>query len=138
MPHRVLSCVREFCLAFDQPQQDTPQLADDERRRIRMRQLEDKYHDYRYAERANDLVKISESLADMLYVIGVTALEYGIPLDTIFLEVHRSNMTRLGVDGRAIVREDGKIMKGPNYKKPDVVAILCEATFPDPEYYNDV
>lgn len=131
MPHRVLSCVREFYATFDQPTRDTPKLIDKKRRRLRMKLLEEEYHEYRYAERGNDLLKVSDALADMLYIIGGTALEYGLPLDKIFLEIHRSNMSKLDEDGKAIVREDGKIMKGPNYSRPDIVSILCEAMYPD-------
>lgn len=131
MPHRVLSCAREFYRKFDLPSRDTPQLIDDKRRRLRMKMLEDEYHEYRYAERGNDLVKIADALADMMHVIGGTALEYGLPLDKIFLEIHKSNMTKIGEDGKAIVREDGKIMKGPNYMKPDIVKIICAATYPE-------
>lgn len=140
MPHRILSCLREFYESFNQPVQDTPLLPLPERRQLRMKLLEEEYHEYRYAERGNDLVKIADSLADMLYVIGGTALEYGLPLDKIFLEVHRSNMTKLGADGNPLIREDGKIMKGPNFKKPDVAKIVCEALYPEPEphvYYGD-
>ena len=102
-----------------------------ERRKLRMKLLEEEYHEYRYAERGNDLVKVADALADMLYIIGGTALEYGIPLDKIFLEVHRSNMTKLDENGQPVIREDGKIMKGPAYTKPDVAKIICDALYPE-------
>ena len=104
-----------------------------ERRKLRMKLLEEEYHEYRYAERGNDIVKIADALADMLYIIGGTALEYGIPLDKIFLEVHRSNMSKLDEYGNPAIREDGKIMKGPNYVKPDIAKIICDALYPEEE-----
>lgn len=131
MPHRVLSCLREFYESFNQPVQDMPMFPLPERRKLRMKLLEEEYHEYRYAERGNDFVKVADALADMLYIIGGTALEYGIPLDKIFLEVHRSNMTKLDENGQPIIREDGKIMKGPNYTKPDIAKIICEALYPE-------
>jgi predicted HAD superfamily Cof-like phosphohydrolase len=130
MPHRVMSCVKEFYEKFDQPSQDRPIFVKLERRKFRMKLLEDAYHDYRYAERGNDLTKVSVALADMLYAIGGTALEYGLPLDKIFLEVHKSNLTRLDANGDPVIREDGKIMKGEQYRRPDIVRILCDAMYP--------
>lgn len=133
MPHRVLSCLKEFYEAFDLPVQDEPVLPIKDRRKLRMKLLEEEYHEYRYAERGDDLVKIADALADMLYIIGGTALEYGIPLDKIFLEVHRSNMSKLGKDGKPILREDGKILKGPDYTKPDIARVICEHLYPEEE-----
>lgn len=133
MPHRIISCVREFMWAFEQTEHKHPQLLSVEKRKLRMKMLEDEYHEYRYAERAGDIVKTAEALAEMLYVIGGTALEYGLPLDKIFLEIHRSNMTKLGDDKMPILREDGKIMKGPHYVKPDIATIICAAKYPDSE-----
>jgi predicted HAD superfamily Cof-like phosphohydrolase len=131
MPHRILSCLREFYEKFDQPMMDRPKLIDAERRKLRMRLLEEAYHEYRYAERGEDLVKIAESLGAMLYVIGGTSLEYGLPLKELFLEIHRANLTKIGVDGSAITREDGKVMKGPNYTKPDIAKVICDALYPE-------
>jgi len=131
VPHRVLSCVKEFYEQFDLPVQDMPMLPVQERRRLRMKLLEEKYHDYRYAERGRDLLKIADALGDMMYVIGGTALEYGLPLDRIFLEIHRSNLTKVDENGRPIFREDGKLMKTPQYSKPDIAQIICDALYPE-------
>ena len=64
--------------------------------------------------------KIAKELADMLYVIYGMADELDIDIDSVFTEVHNSNMSKLGTDGKPILREDGKILKGPNYKEPDL------------------
>jgi predicted HAD superfamily Cof-like phosphohydrolase len=60
----------------------------------------------------------------MAYVIYGTACEYGIPLDAVLDEVHRSNMSKLGADGRPVYRTDGKVLKGPAFRPPDIAAVL--------------
>lgn len=67
-----------------------------------------------------DKKKVAKEIADMLYVIYGMADVFGIPIDKVFEEVHSSNMSKLGPDDRPVRREDGKIMKGPNYKEPDL------------------
>lgn len=57
-------------------------------------------------------------------VVRGTALEYGIPLDAVVEEIHRSNLSKLGVDGRPVKRADGKVAKGPNYFRPDIAKVL--------------
>ena len=65
-------------------------------------------------------MQLTKELADMLYVIYGTAVSFGLPLEQVFEEVHKSNMSKLGEDGKPILREDGKILKGPNYKAADI------------------
>ncbi len=67
-----------------------------------------------------DEKKLTKELADLLYVVYGTAVTFGLPLEEVFEEVHRSNMSKLGDDGKPIKREDGKILKGPNYKEPNL------------------
>lgn len=64
--------------------------------------------------------KLTKELADLLYVIYGTAVSFGLPLEEVFNEVHKSNMSKLGADNKPIYREDGKVLKGPNYKEPDL------------------
>ena len=64
--------------------------------------------------------RIAKELADLLYVTYGTAASLGIPIDAVFREVHKSNMSKLGTDGKPVRRNDGKVMKGPNYKAPDL------------------
>lgn len=71
-----------------------------------------------------DLTAVADALCDLLYVLNGTAVSLGIPLDECFAEVHRSNMSKLGEDGKPIKRNDGKILKGPNYSPPDLHSIL--------------
>ena len=72
----------------------------------------------------SDLVEVADALADLLYVVYGMGHELGINLDKVFAEVQRSNMTKLGADGRPIIREDGKILKGPHFEQPRIAEVL--------------
>lgn len=63
---------------------------------------------------------LTKELADLLYVVFGTAVSLGLPLNEVFDEVHRSNMSKLGEDGKPILREDGKVLKGPNYREAQI------------------
>ena len=67
-----------------------------------------------------DPVNLAKELADLVYVAVGMTIECGIPLDKVWDEVHRSNMSKIGPDGKFVTREDGKIMKGPNYQAPNI------------------
>lgn len=67
---------------------------------------------------------LSKELSDLLYVVYGTAVSFGLPLDEVFKRVHESNMSKLGEDGKPIYREDGKVLKGPNYKPVDLTDLF--------------
>lgn len=67
-----------------------------------------------------DRAKMTKELADLLYVVLGTAVTFGLPIEQVFDAVHKSNMSKLGDDGKPVYREDGKVLKGPNYKAPDL------------------
>jgi predicted HAD superfamily Cof-like phosphohydrolase len=71
-------------------------------------------------DRPPDLGKVAKELADLVYVAYGTAISFGINLDEAIYRVHVSNMSKLGADGKPIHREDGKVLKGPNYREPDM------------------
>lgn len=71
-----------------------------------------------------DIVEVADALTDLLYVVYGAGHAYGIDLDKCFNEVHRSNMSKLGADGKPVYREDGKVMKGPAYSPPNLETIL--------------
>jgi predicted HAD superfamily Cof-like phosphohydrolase len=96
------------------------------RRELRQKLLREEFHEYCVAERNNDLVEIADALGDMAYIIWGTALEYGIPLDKVIEEIHRSNMSKLDWDFKPIMREDGKVLKSERYTPPDIKRILDE------------
>lgn len=67
-----------------------------------------------------DKKKLTKELCDLLYVTLGTGVAFGLPLKEVFEEVHKSNMSKLGEDGKPVLREDGKVLKGSNYKEPDL------------------
>jgi len=75
------------------------------------------------AELEHDIVEIADALADIIYIACGTAVSYGIPLDKVFEEVHRSNMAKL-VDGKPLKREDGKVIKPVGWTAPDIAGVL--------------
>lgn len=76
--------------------------------------------EYRINPDAVDKVKLTKELCDLLYVVYGTGVTFGLPLDVAFREVHRSNMSKLGPDGKPIYRDDGKVLKGPHYTPADI------------------
>ena len=81
-----------------------------------------------YLDAANnrDLVEVADALGDMLYILCGPIIEHGMQhkIEEVFNEIQKSNMSKLGADGKPIFREDGKVLKGPNYFKPDINSIL--------------
>jgi len=75
-----------------------------------------------------DIVEVADAIADAIYVLIGTALEFGIPLEKVWNEVHRSNMSKLDDDGNPVYREDGKVLKSNNFSPPDIASIIYEKT----------
>ena len=78
------------------------------------------------AAKNNDIVEVADALGDMLYILCGTIIEHGMQdkIEEIFDEIQKSNLSKLGDDGKPIYRNDGKVMKGPNYFKPKISEIL--------------
>ena len=93
---------------------------------LRFELMKEENEEYLEAVQNNDIVEIADALGDMLYILCGTILEHGLQhkIEAVFDEIQRSNMSKLGEDGKPIYREDGKVMKGPNYFKPNFEAIL--------------
>jgi len=93
---------------------------------LRFDLMDEENQEYLEAARNNDLVEVADALGDMLYILCGTILEHGMQhkIEEVFNEIQRSNMSKLGADGKPIYLEDGKVMKGPNYFKPDISAIF--------------
>lgn len=116
--------VREFHETYRQPVGDKPALLSPERLVLRLKLIEEEYAEILEGLTAGDLENVAKELADLIYVVNGMAVEMGIDLDAVVREVHRSNMSKLGADGNPIYREDGKVLKGPNYTEADVAAVL--------------
>ena len=93
---------------------------------LRFELMKEENEEYLEAVQNNDIVEIADALGDMLYILCGTILEHGLQhkIEAVFDEIQRSNMSKLGEDGKPIYREDGKVMKGPNYFKPNFEEIL--------------
>ncbi len=120
--------VRDFHNIYNAHIEEKPTLPKEDIRKLRFALLEEEWQEYVEAEKENDIVGIADALADMIYIINGTAVSYGIPLDEVFSEVHNSNMSKLGEDGKPILREDGKVLKGPNYFRPNIKGIIDKHT----------
>ena len=94
--------------------------------KLRYNLMAEENDEYFEAAQNNDLVEVADALGDMLYILCGTIIEHGMQdkIEEVFNEIQRSNMSKLGADGKPIYREDGKVMKGPNYFQPDILSIL--------------
>lgn len=94
---------------------------------LRHRLMAEENEEYLEAALAGNLVEVADALGDMLYILCGTMITHGVQdkMEEVFREIQRSNLSKLGEDGQPIYREDGKVMKGPNYFKPDIAAILA-------------
>jgi len=122
-----IKAVHEFHSAFGLGINETP-IADigKDRNMLRFNLMKEENEEYLEAVNNNDLVETADALGDMLYILCGTIIEHGMQhkIDEVFQEIQRSNMSKLGEDGKPIYREDGKVLKGPNYFKPDIKSIL--------------
>ena len=90
--------------------------------KLRFNLMAEENQEYLQAAKNNDLVEVADALGDMLYILCGTIIEHGMQdkIEEIFDEIQKSNLSKLGEDGKPIYRNDGKVMKGPNYFKPDL------------------
>jgi len=124
-----INSVKEFHTAFGIGHSETP-IADlgETKNTLRYHLMKEENEEYLEAVKNNDLVEIADALGDMMYILCGTIIEHGLQdkIEAVFDEIQRSNMSKLGENGQPIYREDGKVMKGPNYFKPDFSKILAE------------
>lgn len=122
-----LNAVKEFHTAFTIGHSETPR-ADlgTSKNLLRYNLMKEENEEYLEAVQNNDIIEIADALGDMMYILCGTIIEHGLQhkIEEVFDEIQRSNMSKLGENGKPIYREDGKVMKGPNYFKPDFSKIL--------------
>ena len=116
--------VGDFMEAFGQSVQVDPTWPDFNTRELRIELIQEELEELSDAVADRDMVQIADALTDLLYVVYGAGHSFGIDLDECFQEVHASNMSKLGEDGRPIYREDGKVLKGPSFFEPDLEGIL--------------
>ena len=94
--------------------------------KLRYSLMEEENNEYLKAVEEKNLIEVADALGDMLYILCGTILTHGFQnlIEDIFDEIQSSNMSKLGDDGKPIYRNDGKVLKGPNYKKPNIKKII--------------
>lgn len=122
-----IAAVKEFHLTFGLGIREKP-VADlgEAKNMLRFNLMKEENEEYLEAANNNDLTEVADALGDMLYILCGTIIEHGMQhkIEEVFDEIQSSNMSKLGADGKPIYREDGKVLKGPNYFKPDIESIL--------------
>jgi predicted HAD superfamily Cof-like phosphohydrolase len=125
--HDVIQAVAEFHEAFGIENNHEPiaQLTP-EQVQLRYDLMREENEEYLEAAQKGDIVEIADALGDQLYILAGTILRHGLQhkIIEVFEEIQRSNMSKLGADGKPIYREDGKVLKGENYFRPNIKAIL--------------
>lgn len=116
--------VGQFMKTFGQDVKTIPEIPDAETTDLRLELIAEELNELYDAMQEKDIVAIADALTDILYVTYGAGHAFGIDLDKCFTEVQRSNMSKLGADGKPIYRDDGKVMKGPDYSEPDLKSIL--------------
>lgn len=121
-----LKHVEDFHNAFGETNGTEPQLLDEDTFMLRYRLMEEETKEYLEACWEGDVVGVADALGDQLYILCGTILKHGLQhkIVEVFNEIQRSNMSKLGEDGKPIRRGDGKILKGPGYTPPDIASVL--------------
>ncbi|CAN5151842.1 nucleoside triphosphate pyrophosphohydrolase family protein [soil metagenome] len=122
-----ISAVHEFHSAFGLGINEHP-VADlgAAKNLLRFNLMKEENEEYLEAANNNDLPEVADALGDMLYILCGTIIEHGMQhkIEEVFAEIQRSNMSKLGSDGKPVLREDGKVLKGPGYFKPNISEVL--------------
>lgn len=124
-----LQHVAEFHDKFGIKYNLTPTLGKEEMEyELRHRLMQEENNEYLEAVKNDDLVEVADALGDMLYILCGTILKHGMQdvISEVFEEIQRSNLSKLGADGKPIYRKDGKVLKGENYFRPDIAKILSQ------------
>jgi len=113
-----------FMKTFGQEVKDKPSLSSDKINKLRISLIKEELDELKEAMDSKDLLEVADALTDLLYVTYGAGHAFGIDLDKCFGEVQNSNMSKLGDDGKPIYNEFGKVMKGPNYFKPNLIKYI--------------
>ena len=116
--------VGHFMKTFGQEVKTKSDLSTEKINKLRVSLINEELEEFKEAIKNNDLKEVADALTDILYVTYGAGHAFGINLDKCFNEVQHSNMSKLGQDGKPIYNEDGKVMKGPKYFKPDLSKFL--------------
>ena len=114
------SKVGTFMKTFGQDVKTKPSFSTDKINKLRIDLIKEELNEFTEAMNNRDLLEVADALTDILYVTYGAGHAFGIDLDKCFEEVQNSNMSKLDKNGKPIYNESGKVMKGPNYFKPDL------------------
>ena len=113
-----------FMKTFGQEVKEKPSFSSDKINQLRISLIKEELDELKEAMDSRDLLEVADALTDLLYVTYGAGHAFGIDLDKCFEEVQNSNMSKLGDDGKPIYNKFGKVMKGPNYFKPDLTKFI--------------
>ena len=116
--------VKQFMKTFGQEVKTKASFSDEKINQLRLDLISEELEELKNAMASKDLLEVADALTDILYVTYGAGHAFGINLDKCFDEVQKSNMSKLGSDGKPIYNESGKVMKGPDYFKPDLSQFL--------------
>ena len=116
--------VKKFMETFGQEVKDKAKFPNDKIVKLRCELIKEEFEELNQAIKDKDMKEVADALTDILYVTYGAGHAFGINLDECFNEVQQSNMSKLGTDGKPIYNESGKVMKGPDYFKPDLNKFL--------------
>ena len=116
--------VKQFMQTFGQEVKTKASFSDEKTNQLRLDLISEELEELKNAMTSKDLLEVADALTDILYVTYGAGHAFGINLDKCFDEVQNSNMSKLGSDGKPIYNESGKVMKGPDYFKPDLSKYL--------------
>ena len=116
--------VKNFMNIYEQEVKTKPSFPSEKIVQLRYDLIKEELDELSVAIKDKDIVEVADALTDLLYVVYGAGHSFGIDLDKCFAEVQRSNMSKLGNDGKPIYNENGKVMKGPNYSKPNLKQFL--------------
>ena len=112
--------VKEFMKIYGQEVKNQPGFPSENIIKLRLNLIKEELEELKKAIKERNLIEVADALSDLLYVTYGAGHSFGLDLDKCFTEVQRSNMSKLGEDGQPIYNEHGKVMKGPNYSKPNL------------------
>ena len=112
--------VKKFMQTFGQEVKSKAEFPEEKIVNLRLNLIKEELEEFREAVKKKDIKEVADALTDILYVTYGAGHAFGIDLDSCFEEVQNSNMSKLGDDGKPIFNDQGKVMKGPKYFKPDL------------------
>ena len=116
--------VKNFMMAFGQEVKSEPSFSNEKINELRYNLIKEELDELKIAMDNKDLLEVADALTDILYVTYGAGVAFGLDSDACFNEVHNSNMSKMDTNGKPIYNENGKVMKGPNYFKPNLSKFL--------------